>query len=137
VIRHLINAQSMTDGNTYEGWTAVFQSGTDYEADIVRDRLDDAGIPAVVLTQRDHAFNLTVGDLSPVNVMVPPTHTEQALALLQSQPFTDAELDEAAMSADPNAPPAHDARREAMLDSGGEGISFSVPEDDDEDAPTP
>ena len=35
---------------SYEGWVVVFHSGTDYEADIVRDRLDDAGIPAVVLT---------------------------------------------------------------------------------------
>lgn len=127
----------MSDVNTYEGWVAIYESGTDYEADIVRDRLDDAGIPAVVLTQRDHAFNLTVGDLSPVSVMVPPSHAEQAASLLESRPFTDAELDEAAMGADPNAPPAHDARREAMLDSGGEGSLFSLPEDDDEDAPTP
>jgi hypothetical protein len=123
----------MSDANTYEGWVAVFQSGTDYEADIVRDRLDDAGIPAVVLTQRDHAFNLTVGDLSPVNVMVPPASAEAALRVLESEPFTDSELDEAAMSADPNAPAAHDPRREAMLDSGGEGISFAGPDEDDDD----
>lgn len=127
----------MSNGDTYEGWVAVFTSGTDYEADIVRDRLDDAGIAAVVLTQRDHAFNLTVGDLSPVNVMVPPDEAENALRLLASEPFTDAELEDAAMSADPNAPPAHDPQREAMLDSGGEGISFSEPEDDEDDAPTP
>jgi hypothetical protein len=127
----------MSNDRTYEGWIAVFRTGTDYEADIVRDRLDDAGIPAVVLTQRDHAFNLTVGDLSPVNVMVPPDHAQQALQLLDSEPFTDAELEDAAMSADPNAPPAHDAKREAMLDSGGEGINLSAPDDEDDDAPTP
>ena len=55
----------MSDPKKYEGWIAVFSSGTDFEADLVRDRIDDAGIPAVVLTQRDHAFNLTVGDLAP------------------------------------------------------------------------
>ena len=48
----------------YENWIPIFSSGTDYEADIVRDRLDDSGIPAVVLTQRDHAFNLNVSDLA-------------------------------------------------------------------------
>ena len=30
---------------TYEGWIVVFNTGTDYEADLVRDRLDDADIP--------------------------------------------------------------------------------------------
>lgn len=118
---------------TYEDWIVVFQSGTDYEGDIVRDRLDDGGIPAVVLTQRDHAFNLNVGDLAEVNVLVPPTHVEAARQLLGSEPFSDDELADFAMKADPNAPPAHDARREAMLDSGSESISFSVPEDDEED----
>ena len=29
-------------GSTYEGWVVVFESGTDYEADLVRNRLDDA-----------------------------------------------------------------------------------------------
>ncbi|MEX0746370.1 MAG: DUF2007 domain-containing protein [Rhodothermales bacterium] len=118
----------MTEG-TYEDWMVVFQSGTDYEADIVRDRLDDAGIPAVVLTQRDHAFNLNVGDLSGVNVLVPPAKIDQARALLESEPFSEAELDQAALAADPDAPSAHDSRREAMLDSGMESINLSPPED--------
>lgn len=120
----------------YQDWIVVFQSGTDYEADLVRDRLDDAGISAVILTQRDHAFNLNVGDLSDVNVLVPPDQVDDAVALLQSKPFNDEELNEAAMSADPDAPPAHDARREAMLDSGSESIGFSAPEDEDEDEDT-
>lgn len=119
--------------DTYENWVVVFQSGTDYEGDIVRDRLDDAGVPAVVLTQRDHAFNLNVGDLAAVNVLVPPDQVAAANALLESEPFTDAELNEAALKADPNAPAAHDSRREAMLDSGSESISFSVPEEEDEE----
>lgn len=117
----------------YQDWVIVFQSGTDYEADIVRDRLDDAGISAVVLTHRDHAFNLNVGDLSDANVLVPPEQVNDAVALLRSRPFSDEELNEAAMSADPHAPPAHDPRREAMLDSGSESIEFTAPKDEDED----
>jgi hypothetical protein len=117
----------------YEDWVAVFTSGTDYEADIVRDRLDDSGIPAVVLTKRDHAFNLTVGDLASVSVMVPPDRLDEALAILDSLPFTDRELDEAALSADPISPPAHDASRETMLDSGIEEIRLSPPDDEDEE----
>lgn len=122
----------MSNGK-YEEWIIVFQSGTDYEADLVRDRLDDSGIDAVILTQRDHAFNLNVGDLSDVNVLVPPDQVDDAVAVLRSKPFTDEELNAAAMAADPKAPPAHDKRRQAMLDSGSESIGFSAPEEEDED----
>ncbi len=121
----------MNDRN-YEEWVVVFRSGTDYEADIVRDRLDDAGVPAVVLTQRDHAFNLNVGDLAPVHVLVPPDKVREAEAILQSAPLSDVELTEAALSSDPSAPSAHTPSEEAMLDSGMEEINFAPPEDEDE-----
>lgn len=117
---------------TYEDWVVVFRTGTDYEGDLVRDRLDDSGISAVVLTQRDHAFNLNVGDLAPVNVLVPPEEVEAARSVLDSAPFSDAELDEAARSSDPSSPSAHDETEEAMLDSGMEEINFTPPDDDEE-----
>lgn len=122
----------MSKPKTYEGWVEVFRSGTDYEADMVRDRLDDAGIPAVVLTQRDHAFNLTHGDMAQVRVMTPPDHAHAAAAILAEAPVSDAELEAAALSATP-APDAHDPELEARLDSGNETISFSVPDDEEDD----
>jgi len=103
--------------SNYEDWVSVFRTGTDYEADMVRDRLDDSGIPAVVLTQRDHAFNLTVGDLASVHVMVPPDRTDAAVELL-AQRLDDEELEEAALGADPDAPPARSPGEESTLDSG-------------------
>ena len=117
---------------SYEDWVVVFKSGTDYEADIVRDRLDDSGVTAVVLTQRDHAFNLNVGDLAPVNVLVPPKDVQRAREILDSPPLSDRELDQAAMTANPGAPSAHTDAEEAMLDSGMEEINFTPPEDDEE-----
>jgi hypothetical protein len=122
----------MSEQQTYEDWIVIFKSGTDYEADLVRDRLDNADIPAVVLTQRDHAFNLTMGDLAQVNVLVPPAHVDAAAAVLQSVPFTDEELTEAAISA-VSSPDAHDEKEEAMLDSGAEAINLSEPEEEEDD----
>ena len=120
---------------TYEGWISVFESSTDFEADLVRDRLDEEEIAAVVLTQRDHAFNLTVGDLAPVHVMVRPEDEQAARALLDSVQLTDEELEAAAMAADVMAPDAHGPSDEARLDSGIDEISLSVPEEEnDEDA---
>jgi len=117
----------------HEGWVSVYEAGTDYEADLVRDRLDDNGVAAVVLTQRDHAFNLNVGSLGAVSVMVRPPDQERARSILAEAPVTDEELEQAAMAADPQAPDAHDAEREALLDSGIDTLRFSRSYEEDED----
>ena len=116
---------------TYEGWISVYECSTDFEADLVRDRLDESGVAAVVLTQRDHSFNLNVGDLAPVHVMVQPENEEEARAVVNEAPLSDEELEEAAMNADVMAPDAHDPSSEARLDSGIEEISLDVPDDDE------
>ncbi len=121
------------DATIYEGWVSAFECSTDFEADLVRDRLDEAGFAAVVLTQRDHSFNLNVGDLSLVHVMVKPADHAAAKAIVADTGFTDAELEEAAMAADVMAPDAHDPQAEAMLDSGLDSLSFDVPDDDESD----
>ena len=115
-----------------EDWVSVFRTSTDYEADLVRDRLDDSGIPAVVLTQRDHAFNLTVGDLAAVHVMVPPEEAENAVALLEEQ-LSDEELEEAALGADPDAPPANTPEEDSKLDSGHEHMDLGPPDEGEDD----
>ena len=115
--------------SSHEDWASVFRTSTDYEADLVRDRLDDSGIPAVVLTQRDHAFNLTVGDLASVHVMVPPEQADKAVSLLEEQ-LTDEELEAAALEADPDAPPANTPDQDSKLDSGHEHMDLGPPEDD-------
>ena len=119
---------------TYEGWVSVFECSTDFEADLVRDRLDEQDIAAVVLTQRDHSFNLNVGDLSPVHVMVKPADEEAARAILDEAPITDEELEAAALAADVQAPDAHTPDDEARLDSGIDEISLDVPDDEDDEA---
>ncbi len=118
---------------TYEGWVSVFECSTDFEADLVRDRLDEEDLAAVVLTQRDHSFNLNVGDLSPVHVMVRPEDEAAARELLEREPLTDEELEQAALSADVQAPDAHDPVSEARLDSGIDEISLDVPDEDEDD----
>ena len=88
-------------GKMVDGWIPVYKCGTDYEADLVKDRLVDAGIPAVILTHRDHAFNLNVGDMSTVKVLVSPLHESAAMQILRSVPISGADLEAAALAADP------------------------------------
>jgi hypothetical protein len=121
--------------SSHEDWVSVFRTSTDYEADLVRDRLDDSGIPAVVLTQRDHAFNLTVGDLAAVHVMVPPAQADDAVSLLEEQ-LSEEELEAAALGADPDAPPANTPDEDSKLDSGHEHMDLGPPEDDSDEDPS-
>ena len=86
---------------TIDGWVTVFKSGTDYEAEMVRDRLIDTGLSAVVLTHRDHAFNLNVGKLAIVRVLVSPEEHAEALQVLQAAPLSPEDLESAALAADP------------------------------------
>jgi hypothetical protein len=123
----------MEDTTGYEDWSVVFTTNTDYEADMVRDRLDTNDIPAVVLTQRDHAFNLTVGDLAEVFVMVPPDFEEDARYLLL-QNITEEELDEAARVVAPEEEPPSPDDPETMFDSGNERIRFTPPEKDEDES---
>ena len=117
----------MTTPRSFEGWTSVYSCSTDYEADLLRDRLDASGVDAVVLTQRDHTFNLTVGDMSNVHVMVQPDDVEAARAVIAEAPLSDEELETAAMAADANAEDAHDSEAESRLDSGADKFGFDVP----------
>ena len=120
------------DSPRYQGWVSVFECGTDFEADLVRDRLDEQEVPAVVLTQRDHVFNVNIGDLSTVHVMVPPEHEAAARRIVAESPATDRELEDAAMAADPAAPEAHGPSAEASLDSGIESIDLSISGEDED-----
>ena len=74
------------EARTTEGWISVFECSTDFEADMVRDRLDEEGLAAVVFTQRDHSFNLNVGDMAAVHVMVKPEDEAAAREMLRSRP---------------------------------------------------
>ena len=89
-----------------KGWCVVFMSGTDYESELVKSRLDDADIPAVLLSQRDHAWNLTQGYLAKVRVLVPDAYREAAEELLREPPLTPEELEAQALSTPkPKDPP--------------------------------
>ncbi len=84
-------------GKDMTDWIEVFRSGTDYEAALVHARLKDAGIPSVMLNQRDHAFNLNLGYLAKIKVLVPKSMEELALEILSKRSLTDEELTQEAL----------------------------------------
>lgn len=89
-----------------DGWVEVFQTGVDYEAELVRDRLDDSGIEAVIMTKKDRSFSLTHGSMSRIHVMVPADREGDAMDLLNAEPVSDEELTRAALARNPEKAPA-------------------------------
>ena len=85
----------------FDGWISIFESGIDYEAEMVRDRLVDSGISAVLMTKKDRAFGLSVGSMSRIYVLVVPDEEQKARALIQDYSFSAEELTEAALAANP------------------------------------
>ncbi len=102
-------------------WVPVYRTGTDYEAEIVRDRLSDAGIPAVIENKRDHAFNLTIGDMARIRVMVQADYEKEALSVLRSAGVSDDELTRLALEASP-LDPDDPTLRELEESGGGEDV---------------
>ena len=55
-----------------EGWAQVYSTSTDLDAELVQGNLQADGIESRILSQKDHFFApVTMGDLSPVRVLVP------------------------------------------------------------------
>ena len=89
------------ENRSYDDWVTIFKTGIDYEAGLVRDRLRDAGIPAVVMNKRDNAYNLNFGDMAQIKVLVPKEKETAAKNLLNEAPLSDEELTRVALAADP------------------------------------
>lgn len=67
-----------------EGWAQVYSTSDTVEADLIRDNLQSEGVDAAVLSQKDQSFNVDLGELSPVRILVPAYGYLDAMNLLVS-----------------------------------------------------
>jgi hypothetical protein len=112
-------------------WVPIFRTGTDYEAALISERLNDAGIPAVIQNKRDHAFNFTHGDLARITVLVQAEREREALDTLGGAPVSLDELTRQALSASPLDPA--DSTLVELEGIDGED-DLEEPDDEEEDA---
>ena len=54
-----------------EGWVCVYETGTEYDAEMVKSYFADQDIHCQILSKRDSAYNMNVGQMSMVCVYVP------------------------------------------------------------------
>ena len=69
--------------NDIENWVCVIERGTEYEVEIAKSYLADLEIPANILSKRDSAFSVNVGDMAHVYLYVPREYAEEAHKALE------------------------------------------------------
>ena len=64
--------------STIKDWTCVFETGQDYEAEMMLNFLSDRNINAEILSKKDRAYSVTHSQLSMVYVYVPDAQADAA-----------------------------------------------------------
>lgn len=85
--------------NNEQKWVSVLETEAELEAEIVADRLKDAGIPAVVMKRQEKFIGTIFTEQKLIQVLVQPERLEEAKDLLNQQPLSDEELERAALNA--------------------------------------
>jgi hypothetical protein len=67
-----------------ENWECVYETGTPYEAQMVKNSLQNMEIPCQILSKRDSPFNVNIGDLALIFVYVPIEFAEQAREMIEN-----------------------------------------------------
>lgn len=67
-----------------QGWAQIYTTSDTMEANLIRENLESEGIDATVFDQKDRSFNVDLGDLSPVRLLVPAYEWREAMSLLRS-----------------------------------------------------
>lgn len=87
----------MFDGpkpNEIEDWVCVFERGTEYEVESAKNYLSNMEIPSQILSKRDSAFSLNVGETALVYLYVPKDFEQQAREALEEMEPEDSNREE-------------------------------------------
>lgn len=78
--------------NEIENWICVLESGLEFEINLARNYLSNLKIPSNILSKRDTAYSLTVGDMALIYLYVPiefEKKARKALEELENSEFED------------------------------------------------
>lgn len=69
--------------NEIENWICVLEASTDLEVEMAKNYLSNLQIPSNILSKRDSAYSLTVGEMAMVYLYVPTEFEDKARKALQ------------------------------------------------------
>ncbi len=69
--------------NDIDNWVCVMEASTDLEVEMAKNYLSNLKIPSNILSKRDSAYSLTVGEMALVYLYVPVDYKEKAIKALK------------------------------------------------------
>jgi hypothetical protein len=69
--------------DSIENWECVYETGTPYEAEMMKNSLQNMEIPCQILSKRDSPFNVNIGDLALIYLYVPVEFADQARDMVE------------------------------------------------------
>ena len=79
--------------NEIENWVCVMERGTEYEVEIAKNYLADLDIPSNILSKRDSAISVNVGEMALVYLYVPNEYEEAAREALEEMDLKEGDAD--------------------------------------------
>lgn len=67
-----------SEPNKIKNWVCVLERGTEYEVELAKSYLSNLNIPSNILSKRDSAYSLNVGEMSMVYLYVPKEFENKA-----------------------------------------------------------
>ncbi|MBO6525392.1 MAG: hypothetical protein JJ971_16300 [Balneolaceae bacterium] len=64
--------------NDIDNWVCVLEGSTDYEVDMAKNYLSNLKIPSNILSKRDSAYSLVVGEMALIYLYVPVEFEKKA-----------------------------------------------------------
>lgn len=82
------------DPNKIENWTCVMERSTELEIEMAKNYLSNLQIPSNILSKRDSAYSLNVGEMALVYLYVPDEYEEEARRALREWESAEGSGDE-------------------------------------------
>ncbi len=79
--------------NEIDNWVCVLEGSTDYEIELARNYLSNLKIPSNILSKRDSAYSLVVGEMALIYLYVPVEFEKKARKVLKELEEGTADFD--------------------------------------------
>lgn len=79
--------------NDIENWVCVLEGSTDYEVDLAKNYLSNLKIPSNILSKRDSAYSLVIGEMALIYLYVPLEFEKKAREALEELEASNLDLD--------------------------------------------
>jgi len=76
-----------------ENWVCVYETGTEYDANLAKNYLESREVDARIISKRDSAFDLNIGDMALIYLYVTQEQEKEAREAIREWQSGESDLD--------------------------------------------